>query len=519
MALNPVERRLVDLCGHWQAFQSDATRRLLIWEVPDNGVRLLQCFFEVQKHETSYTTGDLFIVFDTAFENSIQYSRALKVALAGQYDASETELKQQGISPDWKFNPDELPDSATGFVRSLRSFGAKHHKTIGHLVAVLMPQGIANDDAFASWLSRAMSGGIPERLRLVVIDSIEVPRLKSLLEAKPELVYVDRPDIDALAVAQETFAQENAVGPAAVFRNYLMGLVTLVEKGSADQVKAKAADALAFARKERWADQQVVIAILVAGALLKEKRFDEAVKGYDEARHAALQTVATNHPAGQQLVLQTWFGEAGAQLAVGRLSQAVNCYEQAAIVAQKIPNLILAIEAFRMAAFCHARADQRDEAIESGLSTFEVGKHLKHEARAMTTLPLAAVDLLRILEPERVKKMEDIKHRLDASIDQSTQALEAGAGEIEKSQGTQQFRALEENLKNESAMAERRAAKAIEALAANGSERFREIFLKARNLLGTQWPLLSPIAFPRAPNDAATPGVDVGADAAKVAAS
>ena len=68
-------------------------------------------------------------------------------------------------------------------------------------------------------------------------------------------------------------------------------MVTLIEKGSADQVKAKAQDALAFARTQQWADQEVAVTMLLAGAFLKEKRFDEAIQAYRSARQAALRTV------------------------------------------------------------------------------------------------------------------------------------------------------------------------------------------------------------------------------------
>ena len=194
---------------------------------------------------------------------------------------------------------------------------------------------------------------------------------------------------------QETFAQEAAAGPAGVFRNYLMGLVTLVEKGSADQVKAKAIDAFAFAHQQGWADQEVVVRMLYAGALLKEKRCDEAVKIYGGARESAAAAAAEGHPAGRQLVLQTWFGEAGAHLAAGDVDQAAACYDQAAIVAKEIPNVILTIEAYRMGMFCHARLSQRDRAIERGVSALQEADLLKPEARVMTTLPIAAIDLLR----------------------------------------------------------------------------------------------------------------------------
>src|SRR5437762_6552505 len=319
MALNPVERRLLYLCDHWSRFTADPSKRLLVWQVQDNAVRILQCFFEVQKHETDYFTRDLFIVFDAPFENSIQYSRALKDALAGQYEASREDLAQQGIAPDWTFAPEQGPHSATGFIETLRSFGSRHHRAIGHLVAVFMPSTIGPEshDAFSDWLGRALDGGLPERLRLAVVDSIETPRVQKLVASNHPLVHVDSLDIDALQTAQETVAQEAAVGPAAVFRNLLMGLVTLADRAPADQVKAKAVDAVAFARKQGWGDQEVVIAVLVAGALLKEQRFDEALKVNSHARETAQKAAAAGHPAGRQLVLQTWFGEAGMHFAAG----------------------------------------------------------------------------------------------------------------------------------------------------------------------------------------------------------
>jgi tetratricopeptide (TPR) repeat protein len=499
MALNPVEQRLVELRGHWEIFVAQPEARLLIWQTSDGAGRMLQAFFEVQKHQTEYTTGDLFIVFDAAFDNSIQYSRALKEALAGQYEASREELKAQGIAPDWAFSATDFPDTASGFIRALRSFGSRHHSAIGRLVAVLTPATVTQDTGFASWLSRALDEQLPERLRLVVVDFMESPRLKALADAGHKNIFVDTPKIDALNIAQETFAQETTAGPAGVFRNYLIGLVSLVEKGTADQVKAKAMDAVAFARKQNWADQEVVIRMLLAGALLKEKRFDEAVKIYSGARQAAGEAAASGHPAGQQLVLQTWFGEAGAHLAGGEVNKAAECYDQAAVVAQKIPNPILAIEAFRMGAFCHARMEQPKLAVERGSNAFLVGEELKPDARAMTTLPLVAVDMLRALEPERVASMEGIKHALDAKVQNLLATAEQQAAVVEKTEDARPLRAVEEKLTSETGRAKGDAAQQVDAVAAAGSELFREYFSRARKLLGTEWPLGMPAALAQAP--------------------
>ena len=500
MTLNPVERRLSYLCERWSRFTADPSKRLLVWQVQDNAARIVQCFFEVQKHETEYSTRDLFIVFDAPFENSVQYSRALKEALAGHYAASREDLEKEGIAADWSFAPEQLPHSAAGFIASVRSFGSRHHTSIGYLVAVLAPTHVAPEshDAFSDWLARALQAGMPERLRLAVVESRQTPRLEKLLASSDPLVHVDAPDIDGLQTAQETFAQERAIGPAGAFRNLLMDLMTLVERAPADQVIAKAAAATAFARNQGWADQEVVIAVLVSGALLKERRFDEALDVNAHARETALNAAAAGHPAGRQLLLQTWFGEAGTHFAAGNVVSAADAYQEAAVLAHSVPNLVLAVEALRMEAFCRARTGNREAAIRTGQEALSVGARLKPDARAMTTLPVAALDLLRVLDAERVSRMEDVKNRSHARELDAQQAAERSAAELEATDDVDAFEQAEAALAGQLEDARQDAERELHSVIVGADARFAEAFASSRELLGGQWPLatLSPVPLP-----------------------
>lgn len=495
MALNPVERRLVDLCQHWDAFRKDSSKRLLVWQAPDNAVRLLQCFFEAQKHETEYSAGGLFIVFDAPFENSIQYSRELKATLAGRYDASREILSRQGVAPNWPYDPKHVQDSAVGVLQSLQSFANTHQQDIGQLVAVLMPSRMGNMEGFIGWVQRILSSNIPEHLRFVLIESVDQSRLTPLIAAGHAYVSVETLHLDALTVAQETFAQEGAVGPAAVFRNYLMGMVTLMEKGSADQVKAKAQDALAFAKKEQWADQEIAVTMLLAGAFLKEKRFEEAVREYRSARQAALQTVEAKHPAGKTLVMQTWFGEAGVHLAAGELQAATDCYDQAATVAQEVPNLILAIEAYRMGIFCQGRLGQKRPALERADAMMKLADQLEPDKRTMTTLPFAGMDILRAEDPDRAKRVEDVKHRMDARQKQILDKAEQQVAGLSDRAEAQQVQAVERSLEQGARKAEGTARHELNALVMDGSEPFQRYVLEMQRLLGLEWPLTGTVAI------------------------
>src|SRR5688572_24830584 len=113
----------MQLAGAWQDFRVDPGARLLMWQLPDSGVSIVECFVEVQKADAPYATGDVFLLFKQPFVHGLQYGRALKGALRGMYDASADELKAQGVPSDWDFDPRATPDTPAGFAEAVRSFG------------------------------------------------------------------------------------------------------------------------------------------------------------------------------------------------------------------------------------------------------------------------------------------------------------------------------------------------------------------------------------------------------------
>lgn len=526
MALNPVEQRLAELQERWQGFVARPDDRLLLWQVPDNARRLLHAFFEVQRHElpggAPYVGTDTFIVFDEPFEHSIQYARALKAGLAGRYAASRESFEPLGVAPDWPFSPEQVPDSAAAWVQALNAL-AEHHPQLQHLVAVLMPATVADEPARLAWLQRALQAGLSPRVRLVVPDSLETPALAGLADL-PQVLAQAVP-MDAWDVARDTFAQNPGVGPAGVFRTLLAGLFGLVDKGSANQVMAKANDALAFARRQGWLDQEVVVRMLAAGAMLKERRFDEAVVHHRHARSAAEQVLASGHPAGRQLVLQTWFGEASAHLAAGDLPQAAGCYAQAEPVARELAHPILWIEALRMQSHCLARSGEPEAAMRCGLRAFQVGEQLPPGARTMTTLPLLADELLQLADARCAGSLQTLRRRLEQELAKLRHDTEQRAATLEPGGTAASLQALEDEQARRSDELVRHAQHTADALAAStravpaaerlggrtlgliqqllhkgepqaqarsqepAPEAFAAMYARARALLGAHWPL------------------------------
>jgi hypothetical protein len=497
MELNAVERRLVDVQHHWQEFLTDENKRLLLWQIPDGANRLMEAFFEAQQHDgvqdKPYGCAETFVVFDTPFDNSVSYSRALKQALAGQYEASQEALEEAGRAADWPFSAESLPDSAAGFVEGLNSLARHHRDVLGRLVAVMLPISVTAEPAWVDWLDRALDADLDEGVRLVLLDSQEHPRCTPLAESDRPQLRVEPLHIDAIELAAETFAQEAAVGAPGVFRNLLTGLLGLVEKGTPEQVMVKANDAIEFARKQAWPDQEVVVRMMAAGAMLKARRFDEAVTHFRHARTCAEKVTASGHPAGRDLELQGWFGEASAHYAAKDLPAAIRCYQEAEPVAEAIPKPVLWIECLRMAAFCQRQNSDDKGAAASCERALQVGERMQADARVLTTLPLLALDYLRLLDDKRTEQLEGVKQTLERQLTQALRTLEQAAARLEGSTtADDQLKTMEQAMNDRRERLEQAATKEIDALVAAGASAYRETFAHLRQLLWPAWPLDAP---------------------------
>jgi hypothetical protein len=178
------------------------------------------------------------------------------------------------------------------------------------------------------------------------------------------------------------------------------------------------------------------------------------------------------------------------------LDRAAARYDEAAALARRIQSRILAIEASRMGMFCHARAERRDAAVLRGRQALNDAQTLKPESRPMTSLPIAAVDLLRVVDAERLHGMEDIKARLSARVDALRDEAEANAVLVERSIDPSRASAVGQNLTRAIEEAHAQAGGELSDLAATGSDQFRQVFASIHTLFGPAWPVAFLEAIP-----------------------
>lgn len=497
---NPVEKAVESLCERWLEASADPDLRLAVWRVPGNALGLLAAFIEAQQHAETAGTPDLFVKFDAPFEAGYRYSRALKDALLDGYLRSRDTLVELGLKVDWDGPFESRPDTAAGFLGLLDSFAGHHAERLHRVVAVLWPEQIAPGTKPEAWMKQALASPVPERVRLVLVDTVAQPAWQSLVEQHPRQVRLIETPLDMFDLARATAAQSGAGGApagAAAYRQLLTDVMSLLDKRSAADTARRAERALAIAERQQWPDQQVALHMAVAGAHLKEKQYGEAIQRYRRARECALDAQARQHPAAGDLLMQGWFGEAGALLAAKQPEHAAAAYAEAAQAAAAIPNPLFVIEGRRMAGYCQARAHQREAALQSGLQGVAAARDMAPPERELTTFPLLLQDLLHLQDAKRATQLARCADDYRKTVADAHAQSENRAAKLGDAPARDALDALDAELMQHCEAAFARLVKEREQLIAGGDTFFRKVVSVGRELLHPGWNGLPDVRHPQ----------------------
>jgi hypothetical protein len=241
---NAIERRIDRLAEQWQAFAADPALRLLRWRGAADDLRMVDLFLDLQGEELG-TAPDVFVRLRPAFDDVSRYARDLLIAFLDQYDAARPDLEAQGIAAGWE-HPEALMDDADPalLVRTVTSFQAYYCDRMQCLVLVLAPAAVADDRAFAAWLTGLLEQGLPPTLRLIVPDPADAPRLDGLDEMAPGLAVTIEPGLDMPGALEGLARSEGAEGPAKLFRVNLASIANAAAKNNLTAAERAAGRAL-----------------------------------------------------------------------------------------------------------------------------------------------------------------------------------------------------------------------------------------------------------------------------------
>ena len=381
------------LISHWNNFALDIENRTCILLLARNEYPIVEVLLAGENDARAAQIPDLFVRVISPFESAASYGPAARKELLEQYASSWATLPESARPSKFEPSPGDLHSTCAAFL-------AHHDKVFEHLVLVLTPSEIEDDDAFAEWLAQAavQAGSIP-RLRFLVL----MPRgegeamAQSVVDRAQGRARVETPDLNMPAALEALSRQAGGLGsPGGRFRHLFVQLTNALGAGDLTQAERLAGSALAVTQAQGWPSLAVAVHFALGGGALAAGRPQDALPRYQAALDSARAAVKAGASEGGSLELRAQLAVASAQLRSGDYVGAAATYEHAAPLATAQSDLRMQLECWRMASFCHESAGSPQRAWEHAQRALAVGQSMDPETRTTSTLPYLGAALERL---------------------------------------------------------------------------------------------------------------------------
>jgi hypothetical protein len=406
--LNAVDRRLKLLSDLWFDFAELPDARLLRWSVTPDDQRIVETFFEVHREDPD-DVPHMFFAADTPFVDPDDHADRLAAWFRGYYADSREGLTEQGVDADWTCPAGE---GQAHLVRLLATFQAHYKDLTDIVVLALLPGEIADPAAWAAWLAELTASEIPGSVRFVVVDDVERPRLAELARARPRRVVSQTPAIDTPAILRELLGESGRSGPGVDFRAHFVETMLAGRAGDVAAARRHSDAALALATANGWPQMQVVARMVLAAVVSGAGDRTQALALYTEAGDLAERGAKAGDPTAPKLVVQARMAAASVLFADQRLAEAGELYQATAALAERADDAFLALENYRMAAYCH-EAGSPERSWACATRALDAAARLPAEVRVNTFLHHVGLGMLRLARrPAFAAKEREVRRRM-----------------------------------------------------------------------------------------------------------
>lgn len=365
----------------------------------EDEVQMIRAFVELAQRPDS-DIPDLFFPFDSAFSKTEKYSDDLVDEL---YHRLQNEKENSDIDLRWQptaASSDKTP--TLHFINNFSSFAralAVEVLTVAYLNPPTWSAGMEN------WLLNAIASGIPDHLRLMVLDLADSPMLTRLADLYPDAVITIEPDLDMMTAIIQMASAGDPAHPGVKFRKAFVALSQAATKKDIPRFEQLAIEPLGIAREEKWKHLEVAVYALKGSTLLSVKKYKEALAVYEDARRIAQSAADQGDPTGQILALQMLLCKGSSGIAMNDYKLAAEQYALAGDKAEEAGDSFQLMEARRMQGYCLEQLRDKPGAWDAYLLSLDAGEKLDESMRKSSTLPYVAKSLL-VLANTQAKKEE-----------------------------------------------------------------------------------------------------------------
>lgn len=440
---NAITRRLDLLQGLWDDFVLSSKAGCCCWLVEQDELTMIDAFFQVNADESS-DTSEIFLRLASPFHHAEQYSQALVNELAALVDADREELAADDIFIDWQANyKKDTNNSALGFLKEFFQFSVDLELEESRVIAFLSPTEVQRPAAWQKWWADVTELQLPDKIRLMVCDTIGEERLQDLAQAKPESIAILSADLDMPNAIRELMNEYgDQEDDCTHFRKAFYELTQAVGQRAPEQITSKAKAALSLARQIGFPHLEIaVLCITGNGFMMCAKKqsgitaFDEAIRIAEEAKDKPMlpefPDLKVELPGGnlfEQLAVQSLFFKAAGFLSLNRpdyaAAQAVYQETEQRLV-QMLPKPkqdkeidwsnggiihFHRLEALRMTAFCQEQQNRTQGALEDYQTYIAIAEQLPPDLLESTMLPFVGQAVLKICQKKAMKEQYWTNH-------------------------------------------------------------------------------------------------------------
>lgn len=361
---NPITERIERLQLNWQSFTESEDSIISRWLIEPDELQMIDLFYELENSEHGRLP-DLFLRFQTPLNSLSTYDESLWNELNSIIEGSSSVFQEEEITLDWgQLNGNSSGNDSSSFLNKLHAFKEQIPSLSGNIVAYLSPSEFSNVQEWEKWLSESIREGIPEGIRIMLVDDIHQPVFESLSQQFPQEVMTIQPALDMSSALQQLAAAGDPTNPGVQFRQLFLTLSQAASKQQWTKLEQLGQKTRGLARQEAWPDMEIAVLQLMGSTYLGANRIEQSLKMYQDAKAIAENAYKTNNPIGGKLLIQVLFSRAAAYLNQKNYDHTIVDYKTAAIVAEDIKDYFSLLEAHRMTAYCLEQQKQFPEAWE-----------------------------------------------------------------------------------------------------------------------------------------------------------
>jgi len=403
---NAISRRLVQLAKKWDKFSSVPEVKTGVWSLGRDEFDMIEAFYEVEKTEEGKSK-DIIVKFAAAYSSHAQYTKLLLQEFNTIFKESEEQILEAGLDiQDWKpvkannFHPGLLLKTLEAFQQFL--------DIDGNVVAYLSPAQNNNIAAWIDWLLKLSS--VPaEKVKIMLVQSEEHPVFENLFATEAASFQKLIPDLNMAAALTELASKGNPSDPGTQFRQLYVAMMQAAGEADLKGTKSLANRALVVARKHAMILMEATVHLVLGGVYLTHKKTKEALMAYDSAIKV-LESEKTDRKLAKQQMVMAHLSKGMALYINKAYEMGASVYGEAALLAKEVENNFLAMDAWRMAGVCHAKASHSKDAKDCFARAVKVGMQLEEKDRRQTTMPAAAMELFLLESPNgRIELNERMK--------------------------------------------------------------------------------------------------------------